>query len=357
MKILTVVGARPNFVKLAALRHAFSKYEEIEHVIVHTGQHYDGNMSGDFFRDLDIPRPDYNLLPTLQSLTVSDQVARAMSGIAGAFKEESPDWVVVVGDVSASVAAAMTAKYMGLKVAHVEAGLRSFDWGMPEEINRVIVDRIADKLFCTEPVAVNNLRHEGRSRPDEVYLVGSVMADTLLRFVPPTRDYIQEEYAMDKRYAVLTMHRPSNVDDMDMLKAWMHEIANIGSIIHVIFPAHPRTMGRMKAADYCIPEGVDVIAPVQYLDMVALMRDAAFVMTDSGGIQEETTILGTPCLTLRDNTERLITVHEGTNTIVGADPSKLLLAVEKALANPKTGRVPELWDGSAAERIAEVLLR
>ncbi len=355
MKLLTIVGARPNFIKLAALHEAFAAAPAVRHVIVHTGQHYDFSMSEQFFQELSLPKPDHHL--GIGSGTHAEQVGKTMMALEPVIVEERPDWVVVVGDVNATVAAAMVAKKLCLRLAHVEAGLRSFDWSMPEEINRVVTDRLADLLLVSDPAGMDNLRAEGQEA-FRIHFVGNVMIDTLLRARPLAEVRgVLEEYGVRKgEYAVLTMHRPGNVDDREKLAGWMNALEKIAAQMPIVFPVHPRTKKHLVEIHY-LPKSENMKLGKQagYLDMVALLKDAKVVMTDSGGIQEETTALGVPCLTLRDNTERPITVSEGTNTLVGSDPARLPALLGQALARTASGSRPEKWDGRAGERVLRAL--
>ena len=369
LSIALVAGARPNFMKIAPLYHALAARKEADRAkgidlrvsIVHTGQHYDENMSDVFFRDLGIPAPDRHL--EVGSGSHAEQTARIMIAFEKVVSEDRPDFVVVVGDVNSTIACALTAKKLGVKVAHVEAGLRSFDMGMPEEINRKLTDAISDLLFVTEESGVRNLRSEGV--PEErIFLVGNVMIDTLKRnlkriesgeFVPTGT--VGDFCAGAKRYAVLTLHRPSNVDAKETLVPLWGAISEIARRIPIFFPVHPRTRG--KIAEFGLGgTGVTMVDPVGYLDMLYAVKGSAMVLTDSGGLQEETTVLGVPCVTIRENTERPVTVTMGTNYLAGTSPDAILAAAGEILSGKaKKGRVPPLWDGKAAERIAEILLR
>ena len=380
MKILLVAGARPNFMKIAPLMAAFGERPEISPVLVHTGQHYDRVMSDLFFRELGIPEPDVNL--GVGSASHAVQTAEIMRAFEPIVMAEKPDAVLVVGDVNSTIACGLVAVKMGAKLIHVEAGLRSFDRSMPEEINRLLTDAISDLLFCSEPSGVENLRREGV--PDEkIHFVGNVMIDTLLKNREKAeRSGILDTLGVDggRPYAVVTLHRPSNVDDPAMLGRIMTALDEIGREMPVIFPVHPRTRAMLKngAASsnsaFCTQEagqkpggqdgrkaaasGLALIDPLGYLDFLKLMAHARIVLTDSGGIQEETTILGTPCLTLRDNTERPVTVEMGTNRLVGSDPGRILAVWREVMAEAGCQRPvqPPLWDGRAAHRIAEILI-
>jgi UDP-N-acetylglucosamine 2-epimerase (non-hydrolysing) len=356
MRITAVVGARPNFVKIAAIMAEARKYPDLDCRLIHTGQHYDARMSDSFFQELDIPAPDVNL--GVGPGSSAAQTGEIMVRLADVLDEHRPDVVLVVGDVNSTVAAALVAVKMGLPVAHVEAGLRSFDRAMPEEINRVVTDAISDYCFTTEPAAGENLLHEGVPA-SRIFYVGNVMIDTLLRF----RDQAGASTVLERlglargQFAVLTLHRPSNVDDASALRRLLDGLLPVQRDLPVIFPVHPRTRQRLAELPATVVQGLRLVEPLGYLDFVHLMASATCVLTDSGGIQEETTALGVPCLTLRTTTERPITVTVGTNRVVGLDPAETRRAWEtiRAGAWPK-GRVPELWDGKAAERIVKVLL-
>ena len=358
MRIVAVVGARPNFVKIAPLLAELRLYPEAEVTLVHTGQHYDLQMSEAFFANLDIPAPDVNL--EARGDTAVAQTAEIMRRLEPVLVERRPDWVVVVGDVTSTVAAALTAVRLGFPIAHVEAGLRSGDRSMPEEINRIITDAVSDVLFTTEPAGNDNLAREGVDAR-RVHFVGNVMIDTLYRYRERARESsILGDLGLAPRgYAALTLHRPSNVDTPDALGRMMSAIARVQAEIPVVFPVHPRTRARLEALPGGLgaAAGLRLVAPLPYLDFVQLMANARCVLTDSGGIQEETTALGVPCLTLRENTERPITVTRGTNRIVGVAPAAIFAAWrDVAEGRWRPGELPELWDGKAAERIVRFLL-
>lgn len=358
MKILAVVGARPNFVKIAPIMAELAEYPFIRSTLVHTGQHYDAQMSDAFFANLDIPRPDVNL--KVQSASAVIQIAEVMTRLEPVLERVRPDIVLVVGDVNSTVAATLAAVKGGHRVAHVEAGLRSFDRSMPEEINRILTDSVADMLFTTEASADENLAREGIPA-DRVRFVGNVMIDTLFRYREAARrSSVLERLGLETGgYAVLTLHRPSNVDDEGTLAMLLSGIARIEAEIPVVFPVHPRTRGRLEALAAVLAPmpGLRLADPMPYLDFVQLMGESRCVLTDSGGIQEETTALGIPCLTLRHNTERPVTVTRGTNRIVGTDPDTIY-AGWRAVAESRwqQGELPELWDGKAAGRIVRSLL-
>jgi UDP-N-acetylglucosamine 2-epimerase (non-hydrolysing) len=361
--IVCVVGARPNFMKMAPIIAALRRQGRFAPLLVHTGQHYDAAMNDNFFAELGLPRPDANL--GVGSGSHAAQTAEVMKGFEPVL-DGTPEvaGILVVGDVNSTLACALVAAKKGIAVAHVEAGLRSFDRRMPEEINRVLTDQISDLLLTTERGALGNLRREGIAA-EKVHFVGNVMIDSLLAHAEravPAGETLERAGAGGfgaGGYALLTLHRPSNVDDPAVLERLLRCIARIGARVPVIFPMHPRTRARIEAAGLAAllaPPSVLAMPPASYLEMLGLMREARLVLTDSGGVQEETTAFGIPCLTLRENTERPITVEQGTNTIVGTDPAAILAAAERVIATGgKRGRRPELWDGRAAERIAEVL--
>ena len=361
MKIINVVGARPNLMKIAPLMSAYAKCDSIEPLLIHTGQHYDENMSDLFFRQLGIPEPDLNL--EVGSASHAVQTAEIMKAFEPVVLDHKPDAVLVVGDVNSTIACGTVAVKLGVKLIHVEAGLRSFDRTMPEEINRLITDVISDLLFCTEQSGVDNLRREGV--PEErIHFVGNVMIDTLLRHrVKADQSTILEDLALaDGGYAVITLHRPANVDNRETLEGLIGVLEHIQSDLTVVFPAHPRTRAKfeefgMDTRLAAIPN-LQILDPIGYLDFLKLIASARLVLTDSGGIQEETTILKVPCLTLRENTERPITLEVGSNRLVGSDPSKIIAAYQEVtIAGAADSEIPPLWDGRAAERIVEVLRR
>lgn len=361
MKIISIVGARPNLVKIAPLLREMRRRSEIRSLLVHTGQHYDERLSEIFFRQMGIPEPDINL--EVGSGSQAWQTAEVLKRIEPILIEHSPDLVLVVGDVNSTLAASLAAAKLGIRIAHVEAGLRSFDRTMPEEINRVLTDALADDLFVTEPEAVENLIREGRSR-EAIHLVGNVMIDALRQSLPLAQDSrLAQELGLTKNgaclpFAVLTLHRPANVDSTAALEGLLRIIDTVAARLPVIFPVHPRTKKKLEGVVCRNGGDIKIIPPASYLDFLYLLSRAKVVLTDSGGIQEETTALGVPCLTLRENTERPITVTEGTNQVVGQDADKILRAVDMVLAGKwKEGRVPLLWDGHAAERIIDVLVR
>ena len=360
MRIINVVGARPNFMKIAPLMAEYGKCAEIEPLLVHTGQHYDEKMSDLFFRELGIPKPDINL--EVGSASHAVQTAEIMRAFEPVILEHKPDAVLVVGDVNSTIACGLVAVKLSVKLVHVEAGLRSFNRSMPEEINRILTDAISDLLFCTEQSGVDNLIREGVS-PQTIFLVGNVMIDTLLRNKAKAEDSgVLNELNLDgSDFAVLTLHRPSNVDDAAVLGRILDALEVIQNDMPVVFPVHPRT--RRNLASLFLRRRVETMSnlrfidPLGYLDFLKLMSHAKVVLTDSGGIQEETTILKIPCLTLREETERPITVELGFNHIVGTNPVKIVEGYRQALNGHRRGfQIPPLWDGHAAERIVKVLL-
>lgn len=356
MKIALVAGARPNFMKVAPLLEALSRRRDAQTLLVHTGQHYDQKMSGDFFADLGIPAPDVNL--GIGAGSHAEQTARAMISFEGVCLTAKPDWVVVVGDVNSTLACTLAAKKLCLQVAHVEAGLRSGDWSMPEEINRLCVDAISDLLFTTDELAGQNLRREGV--PEErIHFVGNTMIDTLLRHLPRALGLPLPTGAEENRYAVLTLHRPATVDSPEALGAVLKVLAELSSQLPIIFPVHPRTRKNIHefGLAHLLSSNVTLLDPLSYLPFIGLAARARMILTDSGGIQEEATVLRIPCITMRPNTERPITCSLGTNILAGTDPAKIRSAIHAVLeGRVKRGAIPEKWDGYAAERIVQILL-
>ena len=349
---VVVAGARPNFVKAKPVLDALEA-EGLRTTLVHTGQHYDEAMSGVFFAELGLREPDHHLAAGSGSHAV--QTAAVMVAFEPLLAELVPDLVVVFGDVNSTLACALVAAKAGVRAAHVEAGLRSGDRGMPEEINRIVADRLCADLFATSPDAVEHLLREGIA-PRDVHLVGNVMVDTLLarREDALARPILGELGLRPGDFGLVTLHRPANVDDPDTLGGLLAALGEIAASCPLVFPAHPRTAARVAAR---LPAGVRLLGPVGYLDSIALQAGARIVLTDSGGIQEETTVLGVPCLTLRDSTERPLTVTEGTNLVVGRDRRVVVTAALDTLENPPPPRRPALWDGQAGPRIARVLAR
>jgi UDP-N-acetylglucosamine 2-epimerase (non-hydrolysing) len=359
MKLMLIAGARPNFMKIAPITRELARHPDIDAVFVHTGQHYDEQMSELFFRQLGLPEPDINL--EVGSGSHAIQTAALMTRFEPVLLEQQPDAVLVVGDVNSTIACGLVAVKLGVPLIHVEAGLRSGDRSMPEEINRLLTDAISDLLFCTEQAGVDNLAREGVDGA-KVHLVGNVMIDTLLqnqaRFA---ESRILDEFGLvPERFAVLTLHRPSNVDDAEIFSGLLDALEVVQAEQPVIFPVHPRTRSRLETFGFGARiEGMTqlrLVDPVGYLDFQRLVSTARVVLTDSGGIQEETTVLGVPCLTLRANTERPATIEHGSNRVVGMRPGDIIAAYREVMDGPaRISRVPPLWDGKAAERIVAVL--
>jgi len=360
LRIVNVVGARPNFMKIAPLILEYRKDPaHFEPVLVHTGQHYDDNMSQLFFDQLHLPKPDVYL--GVGSGTHSEQTAKVMIELETFLTTTPPDLVVVVGDVNSTMAAAIVAAKLCIPVAHVEAGLRSFDRTMPEEINRLVTDALADYCFTTSPDADENLRREGVPR-GKIFFVGNVMIDTLLQLKDASsQSDVRTRLRLDGEFGYVTLHRPSNVDSQETLAEILSALDVIQKKLPLVFPVHPRSVNRLKQFGYWDElqrwPNLRLVEPIGYLDSLCLMANAKLVLTDSGGMQEETTALGTPCLTIRENTERPITITEGTNTLVGTSHAKIVAEARQILeGHGKKGRIPKLWDGKAAERIVHCLL-
>lgn len=360
MKAISVVGARPNFMKVAPIHRALAASGVVQSIIVHTGQHYDERMSEVFFRQLELPEPDIYL--GVGSGSHAQQTARVMVEFEKVVQEEKPDVVIVVGDVNSTLACSLVASKCHIPVAHVEAGLRSNDRRMPEEINRIVTDSISDLLFVTEQSGLDNLEREGVSR-DKVHFVGNVMIDSLLHFrEKASQSQILEQLGLrPSQYALVTMHRPSNVDAPETLEAIVETLESLASSCPVVFPVHPRTLARTR--EFGLADRLHAIKnlvlqePLGYLEFLRLMEKAAVVVTDSGGIQEETTCLGIPCLTIRESTERPITIEMGTNELLPLVPSRIASRATALMQSGATsGRVPPKWDGHAAERIVQVLV-
>lgn len=355
MQILHVVGARPNFMKAAPVLRALKNHPKVQQKLVHTGQHYDTAMSDVFFQQLELPAPDVNL--GVGSGTHGEQVARVMLAFEPIVREHKPDLVLVYGDVNSTIAAALVCAKLGVLVGHVEAGLRSGDRTMPEEINRLLTDQLSDFLFTPSEDGNENLGREGIAA-EKIHLVGNVMIDTLIRLLPRAEGLVSVHGSPP--YALVTLHRPSNVDDLPWLQEMLATLAGLSQKLNVIFPVHPRTRQSLIGLGIGSKNGerLQFLEPLPYLEFLALQRHAAMVITDSGGIQEETTFLGVPCLTVRENTERPITLTRGTNQLVGRDLGKLRSAAEQlldSLSRSKSKSVP-LWDGHAAERIANIIV-
>ncbi|MBL8052105.1 MAG: UDP-N-acetylglucosamine 2-epimerase (non-hydrolyzing) [Nitrospira sp.] len=359
-RIDIIAGARPNFMKIApiieALKAAECRGGPLRYRLIHTGQHYDRAMSGSFFEELGIPDPDINL--EVGSGTQAEQTAGIMVGYEKVLLKEKGDLCLVVGDVTSTMACSIVARKLGVPVAHVEGGIRSGDWTMPEEINRVVTDSITNWFFTTSDTANENLRHAGVT-DDRIFFVGNTMIDTLLKNVPRLKPPAcwPSLKLEPQQYFVITLHRPANVDGEQQLLKLLHAIAEGTQGLPVIFPVHPRTAKNLREAGQQLPS-LHYIDPLGYLEFNYLVKHAKGVITDSGGITEETTVLGVPCLTLRDNTERPETITIGTNELIGTDPSKLPPALARLMAGEwKKGAIPPLWDGKAAERIVECLER
>ena len=364
MKVINVVGARPNFMKMAPIIKAMNQHlDEIEHILVHTGQHYDQKMSKSFFDDLGMPKPDIDL--GVGSGSHAEQTGQVMVKFEQVCLQEKPDLVIVVGDVNSTMACTITAKKLGIRVAHVEAGLRSGDMDMPEEINRLCTDVLCDYLFTTDTGAGLNLLAEGAA-DDKIVFVGNVMIDTLLHHKAMAEQLTTGlDMGLEKgAYALLTLHRPSNVDDKKILTGIFEALCKIGEQLPIVFPIHPRTkkmMDKFGLSHYLVPReggrGLIVTEPLGYLEFLHLNMNSKMVLTDSGGLQEETTVLGVPCITLRHNTERPITCEQGTNVLVGNNKQNILNAANAVLDGRVTsGRIPEKWDGKSAERLVEWLI-
>jgi UDP-N-acetylglucosamine 2-epimerase (non-hydrolysing) len=355
-KVTAVVGARPNYMKVAPIWRELEKNDRVVRSLVHTGQHYDRNMSKVFFDDLRLPKPDVYL--GVGSGPHGEQTAKVMFELERVFSSGAPDLLIVVGDVNSTMAGALVAVKMGIRVAHVESGLRSFDRTMPEEINRMVTDIIADLLFTTEPSAEKNLLREGVDG-SKIHFVGNVMIDSLHFYRPMAeRSTILDDLSLAPgRYGLVTLHRPSNVDDPEGLRGILGVFDELGKDCPLVFPAHPRTRKIMNNNKLQVSsERLKILDPIGYLDFIKLMMHARLVLTDSGGIQEETTVLGIPCLTIRENTERPITVDIGTNRLVGVSPERILEEAREVLGGrTRPGRIPELWDGKASERIIRVV--
>jgi UDP-N-acetylglucosamine 2-epimerase (non-hydrolysing) len=356
MHILHVVGARPNFMKAAPVLRALATFPHGKQTLVHTGQHYDAAMSEVFFRQLEMPEPDFNL--GVGSGSHSEQVARVMLALEPILVDSRPDLVLVYGDVNSTVAAALVCSKLGVRVGHVEAGLRSRDRTMPEEINRLLTDQLADLLFTPSSDGDENLLREGIER-SRIHLVGNVMIDTLVHLLP--RAEREFPSIIPSPYALVTLHRPSNVDDLPWLRELLTTLVELSRELTIVFPVHPRTRNTLKAIGSVETNShLRLLAPLPYLEFLSLQRHSALVITDSGGIQEETTFLGVPCLTVRENTERPITITLGTNQLLGRDLRRLKTAASEALE--KSSMLPNkpitipLWDGHASERIAHVIV-
>jgi UDP-N-acetylglucosamine 2-epimerase (non-hydrolysing) len=359
VKISIVAGARPNFMKIApiikAINNAKSNGKDISFRLIHTGQHYDEKMSDSFFKELGIPAPHNNL--GVGSGTQAEQTANIMIGYEKELLTNPCDVVLVVGDVNSTMACSIVAKKLNIELVHVEAGIRSYDMAMPEEINRMVTDALADYFFTTTTIAGDNLKKTGVT-DNRIHFVGNTMIDTLLSNIEKLRkpDFFSEHSLEEKNYILLTLHRPSNVDDKENLEKMILEICNNAKDSQIIFPVHPRTKNNLDKVSH-LPKNLILTGPLPYLEFIYLIKNSKAVITDSGGIQEETTVLGVPCMTLRDNTERPETVHVGTNELLGTKISAIKPALDKLTSgNWKKGSIPELWDGKTSERIVNTLL-
>ena len=357
MKVALICGARPNFMKVAPVLRAL-KAKNIQAQIIHTGQHYDYNMSKSFFDKLGIPDPNHHL--DAGGGSHAEQTGKIMVAFEKVCKKEAFDWVVVVGDVNSTLACSITSKKLQIPVAHIEAGLRSWDWAMPEEVNRVVTDSISDLFFTTDPDGNKNLKASGVSA-EKIHFVGNVMIDSLLQNIEQSKsETILNDYQLRHgEYALLTLHRPSNVDQLSTLEPLLKTFFAIQSKLPILFPAHPRTLSKIKEFElHGMLESMQnliVCDPLNYHEMIQAIRNSKLVLTDSGGLQEETTVLGIPCITLRENTERPITVEKGTSELVGSDPLKIQNAFHRVESGGwKKGSIPDGWDGKAADRIAEI---
>lgn len=353
LNITHVVGARPNFMKAAPVFFALQAYPKVKQLLVHTGQHYDERMSEVFFRQLGMPRPDVNL--EVGSGSHAFQTAEIMVRFEKVLNENGADWLVVYGDVNSTLACALVAAKLGVRVAHVEAGLRSFDRTMPEEVNRVLTDQMADLLFTPSADGDENLRREGIAL-EKIHLVGNCMIDTLVRLLDRARK--PEIEGLEQRFALITLHRPANVDDPAQLERVMRGLAELSEEVQIVFPVHPRTRQRLESSEFrnWAPQGLVLVEPQGYLEFLWLQQHATMIVTDSGGIQEEATFLRVPCITMRESTERPITCTVGTNVLIGTSVKLLKAEAHKILAGEKTrSEIPPLWDGKAGQRIAALL--
>ncbi len=358
-KIISVVGARPNFMKIAPIHKALLKYQDkVKHLICHTGQHYDEKMSKVFFEDLELPKPDYYL--GIGGGSHAEQTGKIMIEFEKILLNVKPDLVIVVGDVNSTIACTLAAVKLHIKTAHVESGLRSFDREMPEEINRILTDSIADYLFVTEKSGLTHLENEGISK-DKVFFTGNVMIDSLANYLPKAEQskFLEECKLENDKFILVTLHRPSNVDNIEQLIKIFNILNNLAKETKIIFPIHPRTRKNLSEFNILntLSPNIILVDPIGYIDFINCIAKAQLILTDSGGIQEESTYLGVQCITLRESTERPITVEIGTNQLLGFDLEKAEKAAFSVLSgNVKKGEIPDLWDGHAAERITEIIL-
>jgi UDP-N-acetylglucosamine 2-epimerase (non-hydrolysing) len=357
VKAILVVGARPNFMKAAPLMREFAARDGIEARLVHTGQHYDANMSKIFFEELELPEPDIYL--GIGSGSHAEQTAKVMVEFEKVVLEDRPDVIIVVGDVNSTVACSLVGSKLWIPVAHVESGLRSFDLAMPEEINRMVTDILSRFCFTTSPEAETNLMKEGVGE-ERIFFVGNIMIDSLMNFVDKADGsaILNRLGLVEKEYMLVTLHRPSNVDNPDELRELFAMLSRLAERMPIVLPIHPRTKKMLESADppIALSEHLNLIGPAGYLEFVGMMKTAGIVVTDSGGIQEETTVLGVPCVTVRENTERPITIEVGTNILAGTDPARVEAAVNGILDNGIGDHsLPPLWDGKTAGRIADIL--
>ncbi len=358
IRIFSVVGARPNFIKIAPVHKVFQRYPEVQHKICHTGQHFDKKMSQIFFDELDMPKPDYYL--GVSGGSHADQTARIMIEFEKVLIEEKPDVILVPGDVNSTMACSLVASKMGIKIGHVESGLRSFDREMPEEINRIVTDSLSDYLFVSEPSGIKHLLHEGIPG-EKIHFTGNVMIDSLISYLPKIeKSEILTELKQERNsYTLVTFHRPRNVDNPESLQHLVEFLNDIGNFNEVVFPVHPRTRNNLENYHLLnkFSDNIFLTEPIGYLDFLKLVKEAKLVITDSGGIQEETTYLGVQCITVRNNTERPVTVEEGTNQLAGTQLDKVSkVAVSVLEGKIKKGKIPEKWDGHAAERIVDIIV-
>lgn len=353
-KVTIVAGARPNFMKVAPLWNALAQDPDFSVSLVHTGQHFDDAMSGQFFRELELPHPEFHL--GVGGGSHAQQTAEIMKRLEPVLVDCKPAAVIVVGDVNSTVAAALTTKKLGIELVHGEAGLRSFDRTMPEEINRIVTDAISDILLVTEESGRLNLLHEGLS-PERIHMVGNLMIDSLMRHLPRAQqsDAIARLGVDQQRFGLITLHRPSNVDNEDQFAGILDALNVISEELPMLWPVHPRTRAHLERGVYRLSDRIKLMEPLGYLECLAVQAASAAVFTDSGGIQEETTALGIPCLTLRDNTERPVTIEYGTNRLAGTCRESILRTWKETIEEPKSGRIPPLWDGRASSRCHAVL--